>query len=315
MLALLLPILFFVSCAHHPPAKAPPVPTWINSQRQACPAGHLCAVGSSSNRETAKHLASLSIAQIFEQKLTGSFQSRLQSDNGKTWQWLSEEVKSSTALILSGIEHPESFQQQGHFYVLASLNKRRAGQAFLAHIQTLDDEMAALGLEKHTGALFVLEKKWRKRMALAKHHAFLTGLERPPPFSWEQLARRKREILKNLLIKIDIEEENPPQISALLAEILTEAGYFLAQKGPSKQATHFLRVSFKSHPLPLQVEGFRRLQFTLNLKAQNRAGTTSAQLNLKRGVSGRNHSQIKKRALSTFKEQIGKSLDKISFVP
>ena len=304
---MLIPLLIlFVSCAQNPPTPSPSLPDWINSQAQACPEGHLCAVGSSTNRETAKHLASLSIAQIFEQKIIGTFQSLMQGDDEESWQWLREEVKSSTDLILSGIEHPESVQHRGYFYVLASLNKRRASLAFAKEIQSLDAEMAALDRENRTGALFLLEKKFLQRSFLAKHHFFLTGLDNPPNFTRDQLMGKKREMLKNLLIEVDIKEENPPQMEALVAEALTGAGYFLAQESLPRRPTHFLRGSFKFRSIPLQVEGFVRFRFTLNLKAQNRAGTASGHLNLEHEASGRNLIQIKKRALNTLREQIGK---------
>ncbi len=283
----------------------------MNTPAAQCPLGHLCAVGSSTNFEAAKHQASLGLAQIFRQHLVGKFQSQLQSDGEESRQWLSEEVESSADMALSGVNHPHTFERFGHFYVLASLDKQRAARDFSRRIEALDGEMGGLWRDKRTGALFALEKKWRERATLAAHYTFLLGLDKPPPITREQSARKKQRVLGRMVIQLELEEDTPPMMAPAIAEILARAGYTLASDMGTPAPTHFLRGRFEQREVPVNVPGFRRFRFALILEASGGGG----HLHLERFESGRHLAQIQKRALAFFRGQIEQSLDKISFVP
>ncbi len=290
------------------------MPLWVNDVTKGCSKGYLCAVGSGPSLGLAKTSASVAIAQIFEQNVKAKFQSSLVSDNGVESELISENVEVATDFALSGINHPQTFEQEGYFYTLAILKKSLAARSFEREMVKIDEEVNALLKDNKTGALFLIERKLKQRDLLSRRYTFLTNFEKLPPLSFREFFKRKSEAIEGVIVHLLFEEDKPKVLQPFMGNILASIGYSVTKgKSLNSKATHLLSGRFYYEELPIKVRGFHRFKFVFTIDAQNKDMVKSGSLSFTHEATGRNFAQAKGNAIKFFKRQVRQNLEQISF--
>jgi hypothetical protein len=306
-----------IGCASR---KSPPVapmssqPGWLDNLEAHCKKSQLCAVGSGESRSMAKVSATAELAKIFETQVKVEFQSELKDDNGVLSSKTSENIKQVTDLALEGVSHPQIFEGPELYHALAVIHRRKGARQFEKEMKRLDAEMKALGADPKTGTWFFIESLIKQREVFHKRYSFLTGFDKPGPYSYAEVLKKKRAASRGIVVHLMIDEKSPKRVQPYLADLLSESGFAVTKgKNWNAKSTHLLSGKLRYEKSHLKVKGFQKYQFVLTLESQNRQKVQSSNFNITVKTIGRSFEQNYQNAIEQFKDKILKKFGKISF--
>ncbi|VAX12872.1 hypothetical protein MNBD_GAMMA24-1361 [hydrothermal vent metagenome] len=239
---LILSFLINAGCA----SKGPVQPDWVNGNSSKYPpAKYISGKGQAKYQALARDRARADLAKVFEVRIQeqskDSSQSSRQTQDGKTRLSLSSnasrDIRSQTDQIISGIEIADTWQDKTskQFYVLAVLNRTKAGNILRDNINRLDDITAnAIRRARQINNLL-------RKIALA-HRALQAQLERQiyqqqlkiveysgrglkSPYDLATLASDRETLLQRLTIRTKISADPLGGLAGIVKGAVSAAGF------------------------------------------------------------------------------------------
>ena len=253
--------------------------------------------------------ARAAISKIFETKISSQFEQIQSLSGSETILDISNEIKEETESILSGITIKYRYEDTETVYVFATLDKRKAAKALRDKIKKIDEEMKVYSNEKNARSLRKLEKLLIRRDIFNARYSFLKGGGIPAPVTLKEIIKRKNDLIKGLVIAIDIEAQEIPQIKAQIRSALVELGYSYHEDPKQKMVTHLILGSVTYKKQYLKVEGFEKYNFLLDIHSLNvKKGIKEGVLQHSIIATGRDFQQAKERALVILEEFINENI-------
>lgn len=242
------------------------VPEWIYSPYDACDeAAELCATGEAKGMAAADAQARANLASIFEVKVSSSLNQNQSSRSSFPWQsQVNEEVQTaldqSVNEILENVQVKKHAKKDGLTYALASLDKTQASNLIGDRMKKIDTELEAIWQKKSRTNLRKIIRLSLEREKLNERYATVAGGKRASKVSYEEIMRWKESRPETIPLSLKVGQA-PDWMTEKLKELLTESGFKIV-KG---EATRVLSLNVDSIKEFLNVEGFEKYTFTLNM--------------------------------------------------
>lgn len=286
-------------------------PKWITEPMSFCKEQvDLCIVGEGAGKLTAESNAQKNFAQFFENKITAKTVTSTDAFNqrdgdaiisGEMTESINQEIEEVTEdLILKGVEFRERFDDDGRVYVLMALNKRKAAEGLRGEIRNYDDKMKALFERKKRAFVRKLMKNFEAREKLNSHYQVITGQRIPQRYSYDQIfSLKKNRLGKNYVVFVKVDNksgETLKGLQTLIVKSLTSSDFLVTTKDASKAKIKvFGKLS--SEKLFLNVDGFVKYKFTLELNSKNLKGQHIGAMTLENTQVARSFKQAYNNAL------------------
>ena len=284
------------------------VPHWINEVGKGCLKTQLCAIGEGAAHQAAAASARQELAKIFGTKIKAKFQLSTLSNHENTEEWAEIDLQEWVNEMIEGVEITKYHKENDRVYALAVLDRPKAAKRLYHTIRDKDKKMRTYLEDKKRSSFFKLEKLHLNRAALNNRYEFLTGKYIPEKVNFSDILRKRREMSQGILISVFLEEKGPPSIRPLLIEALTKMGFRVVEKnGPYRIQGHY-----QSEKQFLNIKGFERHRFTLNLRALNPKGEQTGALNFSIEANGRDYTQAHGKALKSMREYLLEHIDDLN---
>lgn len=287
-------------------------PDWINKldkDKKLCQVDkEICAVGVGESESLAKSNARAEILKFFKTKINSKFTSELTLIGKDISETSGEKIEEITEGVISGIEIRKTDEDEINFYALGVLNKRNAAKIMANEIKALDEKIVELRASKDTKDLFEVEDRYIEREALYERYLLVSKNKIPAAVSFKDVFQSKKEAIKGVLIKVEIQEEGKKAISSLVKKEISNLGFKMA----SVNTTHTLTGKFYPEKMHMNVDGFEKYNFILEIIVENKKGERNTLKESFQAV-GRNYDQAHGKVLEQVGEYLANNLKKINF--
>ena len=250
------------------------IPPWVNEVGEHCLKTQLCALGEGAVHQAAAANARQELAKIFGTKIKTKFQLSTLSDDQNTREWAEADLQEWTDEMLEGVEITKYHEENNKVYALAVLNRPKSAKRIHHAIMEKDKKMLAYLQDKKRLSFSKLEKLHKERATLNDRYEFLAERRLPEKVNFSDILARKREIFQEIPVSVFLDEKTPPSVRALLIQTLTKVGFQIVEKNSRYQ----IQGDYRSEKQFLNITGFEKHRFTLNLRALNPKGKQSGVL-------------------------------------
>ncbi|MBL6991557.1 MAG: LPP20 family lipoprotein [Bacteriovoracaceae bacterium] len=285
------------------------LPKWVQEPNRHCKKYELCAIGEAAGATLAQTRARAAIAKIFETQITSKYSQNLSSNNDESSLRLSEEIIEEVNDAFSGIEIRKNHETNTGIYVLAVLDKLKAARNLRKKIRRLDEKMKTYALDHSAQSIHKLSKLFKKREGLQIRYEFLSNKSIPSPVKFSEIFKKIKKAVSKVVLAIDVKEQGSTDIASFMTSVLSDFGY----KFDSKKSTHKVEGELISKQQFMNVKGFQKHKFTLNVEAHNRWKQKSSALTFSVTTIGRDYSQAYAKALPQIKEYIENNITQLNF--
>lgn len=293
--------LFLFGCASSSKTelKAPSsTPEWVNDPMSACSEmEEICGSSTGQGQIIADGNARKAIALVFESKITSTMttsktarQDSGETIEGKTQEYYSDDLTESTNQMLEGVEIKKRYQDKDGYYALASLNKVKAAKRLASLIKELDEKLIPLNKENKKTNYGKMRKLYLEREVLNARHEFLVGRRVLGSVSFEDILKKKSITLKNNLVFIKTKDD---AFLPMISRLVTERGFKIA-KDESKADVEIV-ANVESKKEYLNVDGFEKYAFSVNLSSADEKGEKLGALEFSIMAVGRSFDQAKEK--------------------
>jgi hypothetical protein len=262
-------------------------------------ARELCASGEGKTSAQADANALKSLASIFETQVTASTSSFTSAQSSGVWAQLQESaqvsVREDVKQTLEAAQIIKRFRHNRQFYSLASLDKGRAIANLQERMEKIHAELAALWKRKDRTAWARMWELAHQREALNDRYTILNGerFKFSPSASelqqWYQ--SRRAEVPKGIEL-----QSLPPELAAVIRARLSNSGYRLFDVSQGER----IRATFEAKQEHLNVNGFEKWFFVLNMENISRAGAKTGGLVVQVSTTGRSRTDCESKARATI---------------
>ena len=285
-------------------------PKWVNEPDKVCKKHQICAVGTALGRALAEADARSGIAKVFETKIKSKFSQTISSHNDDVSTEMREQIQEEVDQSIEGIEIDDSYEGKMDYYAFAILDKRKAAKGFRTKIKNLDEKMQVLISDKSATSVRQVAKMFKTREALNYRLQFLAGSGIPAKISYEEVFKKNKALTKGVVLYVDIDEQEPKEIEPVIISSLTKMGYKIVQGEQDKSAyTHAIRGRFTAEKQFLNVAGFEKYKFLLNITSSNKAGKQSGSLEYVLSKTGRSFTHAISYATPHVRKYLSENLD------
>lgn len=294
------------------------MPEWISNPGENCPASRLCAVGEATGMMQAEAKAREELAKIFSTRVTATTtiitesQSQTQSDvvSGNVSQDMGQTIKEVTDQVLEGVEIEKVHSGTESVFAFAVLNKRKAADILASKMTLIDKDIEALYKRGRRADIAKAIKMAKSKSELNQRHEFLVGSKFPAPVSLSQLYAKRRELgVKDIKLQLEFKSfNNKTEIKEIISTQLIGSDYKVVKSGGQ------FRVSAEvtTEKEYLNVEGFEKNRFQLNVKSFNQSNEKVGALNFSVSAMGRDFEQSYSEALSAMRDYLENHLDELN---
>lgn len=323
-LLLLIVLAFIVSCSsnqkkskqgglEYDEEKNIDVPAWVYSINDECDTNiYLCASSEGESSLKADLNAKKALASILEVRITASSEVKkfgLTSIESKgLTEKVSFETKEEVDIVLKGAQILKRFKKDKSFYSYAVLEKRPAQKIIKSKLEALDDKIESLYSQKKRVFVNRLLVLLAQRDALAQELILLDGKYKSAPISFEQIYTLKNSKLANSSIHIDVKNEAPTNLIQKIEEELTSMGFILTRS----QAKNRVEISFETDEEYLNVKGFKKYSFILNMKSYDSKSRRLGVLSVKKITTGRSERDAINSVIKQIINEIKINLEKLN---
>lgn len=314
-LHLLLCILgIFISCAttkdkaqtsyEYDAEKEVDVPVWVYDINDQCESiKYLCASSEGESFDDADLKSKKALASILKVEVKASSQIKRFGLTTLESKGLEEsiqlEVEEKVKVILNGVKILNRFKKDKAYYSYAVLDKKNAVKILKDKIKSIDAKLVSIYTERKRVHVNRLLSLLSQRNAFKSEVLVLDGNVKRSPVSFEDIYGLKKD-LNNKEIKIKLGQEVPKNLLKKIEEELTSMGFVITKNS----AASILNVSFSTQEEYLNVKGFKKFSFLLNIESFDSLMNKKGVMAIRKVITGRNH----KNALSSV---IGKMVTKM----
>lgn len=290
-------------------------PEWVNDPMSACSEmEEICASSMGTGQIGADGNARKAIALVFESKITSTMTtsktSRQESGatiEGKTQEFYSNDLTESTDQMLEGVEIKKRYQDKDGYYALASLNKIKAAKRLSSLIKELDEKLVPLNKENKKTNYGKMRKLYLEREVLNARHEFLVGRRVLSPVSFEEILKKKNISLKNNLVFIKVKDD---AFLPMVSRLVTERGFKIAKDESKADVAIIANVESKKEYL--NVDGFEKYAFNINLNAADEKGEKLGTIEFSIMAVGRSFDQAKEKVRPDIERFIEDHFDELN---
>jgi hypothetical protein len=299
------------------------IPIWVSEPAAGCsPLSELCASAEGLNLEDADTKARKSLAGIFKTQITSDFSSQMYSLGkadpsteevvAKTLGELSEKIEEE----LKNVTIKKRFIRSGVYFSLASLDKTSFAQDLRRRIEELDAQILSLYQGKKRSSYAKLLGLYKLRSDLNSKFDFLMGKEIIDVVSIDQINQLKysKSIQSKKISILVAQKENPEQVDSIknyLASLLTSIGHqVISSSNISDQ--EFIQVKVETNNEYFNVEGFKKIRFSLILSHLNKSKEKLGVLNFSESAVGRDSKQAFEKIRKNMFQHIDNNLSDLN---
>ena len=276
-------------------------PPWVQDASQACPGDSLCALGEGISHREAEHNARESLAKIFETRVQGTTEA-IATEARTRYQ---RESLQTFDEILQGVHILRRHRRQNTFYALAALHKKKSAQLMLQKMNDMDALLLQYYGEGNPGAFL---KTWGLRQLLQDRHFLLTGRTLSPKIRYDKM-RKKMATIQAFRSHQTILLQTPSQpLRRLLVENLNAQGYRTSDQASAPYQLKLV-AQLSSRQLHFNVPGFKKYEFSLQIKMYNPQGIQQDMLSLSMVQAGRSEQQAWALAMKNILMGLEKKID------
>ncbi len=291
-------------------AKAP---VWLDAPAKWCKKSDLCAVGQGESYAQAAADSRQAISKIFETKIKSVFKSTESMQGTSSTLEMSEEINEATEGVISGIEILERYETDDTTYVIAAINKHKTATTIKGKIEKIDEEIKSALEKKRSNTVLSVKRLLKKRFPLEQSYTLLTNVSLPAPTTLVEIEKLSKQLTKGLVVYVNITGASNRQLSGELQEILITEGFKLASTERDKRITHTVKGEIKEKEEYINVDGFKKFTFTLQVYAVNKSGSKTGAIDHNITTVGRSHKQCLEKALPKLKEYIQNNIENLNF--
>lgn len=302
---IILIMVFFTNCAF-----ATKKPDWINNVEKDCFKNEICATGSGTSPNMAKTDARNNILKYFETNINSKFTSSLSTNEIEEKSFKAEDLEEISSGILKGVKIRNAYDDGKDFYAFAVLDKNIATREIESDIKKTDSKMKLLLSENNVRYNKELEKLYIKREELNKRYLILTGNMIPEVVKYEDIfVAKKKSGELSFTYYILPSSGFEYQVASYLKDVILESGAKITDN--KKDANRFIQISIDNEKMYLNVSGFEKEMYVLEIEVLNSSSEILASLNNEFVETGRNKRQIKEIVNIKIKEFIDNNIEKI----
>lgn len=296
-------------------------PNWLFEPAKGCEVHELCAVGEAPGSLGADVAARKNLAKIFETKVKSNLNVKTTSSSetkegvvtGSANQDVAEKIEEQTEQVLKGVEIRQIYEDSESFFALAVLDKRVAAKRLSSEIEAVDTEMMAYLNDGRRSSLNKALKKYYIRNGLNERHQFLSGRRIGSPVSLRSiLAKKKLKRDLGTTVRVLFEEVGGiSEVNHLIISHLLENDFKVVTE-TNKRSEFAILGSLKKERQHMNVRGFERYKFFLQLKSQNGDGVKIGALEFNTIQTGRNLQHAYENAMPDIRHFLDDKLGELN---
>lgn len=284
-------------------------PEWVYSPYDYCvEQNEICATGEASSRTQADIQARNNLASIFEVQVKSDVTVET-SAVSRSMPWIAQlnedvrqSVQQSVNEILEQVQIKKHFKIDGLSYSLASLDRAAARSLLEPRLRKIDQEMEVLWENRKRTNLRKLIRLNFERERINERLMIVTGQGRPAKVTLDQILRWKESRPKAVPLYLRVGQA-PDWLVEKMKELLTEAGFRLV----NGNASRVISLNVDSIKEYLNVEGFEKFTFTLNLQSSE-GGEKKRVISASETVNGRSQADALLKVRSFFVDYLEDNL-------
>lgn len=280
-------------------------PNWVYAPYDYCSeSSELCASGEGPTFTSSDHEARNNLASIFKVHIASTLQSSITQENTfhqmemKVRSEANQSLQASVDEVLESVQITQRFKKDGVFYSLAKLDREAASAILNQRINRIDQELVSYWNKQQRTLLRKMLRLSAERSSIEEKLAILTPVFKPAPVSYQQIMEWALKPARTQLISLKVVHA-PKWLVSKLSSLLTEVGY----KVTEKEAKSFVSVNVTSIKEFMNVDGFEKYTFTLNIMhIQN--GANAGHLTKVETVVGRNQEDALLKIKNSFTDYL-----------
>lgn len=306
-----------ISCASNKPKREVNVPKgeplWLYSSQEFCGDKMICASAEGATFAESDARAQKALAGIFEMRVKGEFKFSKHSFSGDEQSEMQEYVEDTISkkidLVLKGAKISERFKKDGLMFSLASLDKEATKALLTQEIRGVNDKLKHFYGLKSKLYVKKLNILYNERELLNEKLIIVDESGIPSPISFEQINSLKFSAGGGSKLSLDMQTNVPESLQEKLAEIFTGVGYKITKK---KDQDYSIMIDFSENEEFLNVRGFKKFTFEMNLFAKNKKGKKIGSYVVSLVSNGRSKDDAFLKIKRKFVNQLESNIDKLN---
>ena len=287
-------------------------PKWVYSASSACNTQtELCASGEGENFTQSDLRAKKALSAIFGTKISSQFNLDRSSFNSSEINSMEESIKSNIAEevedVLKTASIKDRFNKKEMYFSLARVDKRKAKKVFETEINKLDANLLHYFKLKNRLNIKKMTIDYNTREKLNEKLTILSGKSIKAPVRLDQIQMLKFLGTGSERIFLSASPKFPRDLANHLENSLVELNYKVTSE---KTSNFIIEMDYYEEKKYLNVGGFEKHAFLINVSAFNKKGTKIGGYNTKISASGRSKSdareKMKSKMLVEFERNIAK---------
>lgn len=275
-------------------------PEWVDNASKGCsPSREICAVGEAPGVLNAELNARKAIARYFETRVSAvtdvykSSNTKSDADGileGKALENVEEQINEISTEVLTGVRIKEKFRTKDSIYALASLDKTKAIGQLKGKIKLLDEKLREYYQANSRQSFWQAYKLYGVRENLNLKLKFLRGGGVAQVVTLSQLNEQRRRFQeKSTTVAVAFMEDSQIKtFKNLITKALLDMDYKVVR---TDGADYRVEGTMESEKQFLNVEGFEKYRFSLNIYSKNGQGQKLGALNYSVSKMGRGYEQ------------------------
>ena len=287
-------------------------PLWLYSAQEFCKDRLICASAEGSSKSESDARALKSLAGIFEMQVKGEFKFSKHSFSGEEQTEMEEYVEDNISkkidLVLKGAEIKERFTKNGLNFSLAALDKAKTRKLLVGEIRDIDSKLKHFYGLKSKLYIKKMNILYNERMLLNEKLIVVDKSGIPVPVTFKQINDLKFTTGGGSKLKFVVGSKVPENLMKKLSEVLTDVGYKITEKDED----YAIAVSFSDNEEFLNVRGFKKFTFEMNMKASNNSGKEVGTYVVSMVSTGRDKKDAFLKVRKKFVSQVEVNIDKLN---
>jgi hypothetical protein len=265
----------------------------------------ICASAEGATFAEADARAQKALAGIFEMRVKGEFRFSKHSFSGdeqsEMQEYVEDEISKKIDLVLKGAKITERFKKDGLKFSLASLDKQATKSLLTQEIRGVNDKLKHFYGLKSKLYVKKLNILYNERELLNEKLIIVDESGIPSPVKFAAGGGSK--------LKLEMQNTVPESLQEKLSEIFTGVGYKITKK---KDQDYSIKVDFSENEEFLNVRGFKKFTFEMNLFAQAKSGKKIGSYMVSLVSNGRNKDDAFLKIRRKFVNQLESNIDKLN---
>lgn len=292
----------------------PDVPEWIYTVGANCDDDdEVCASAEGETVSLADAHARTSLASIFETKIKSSLEIEKFGYTHAEAEALTERVSNSVNetidIVLNGVDIKERYEKDGIYFSLAALNKVKASKILKQEIKSIDDQLKFLFEKGKKSSILKMHVLFDQRQLLNEKIIIISDIPVATNMTYSKIDSLKYMRSSGSRVSVKSVNEVPRTLHKWIEALATEVGYKVTKESDSD---YLLKVKYFVKEEFLNVKGFKKFSYTINLEGKNNAGEKLGSYSVTNVSSGRNKQDAYLKIKETIQNEIKSNFEKLN---